>query len=247
MNSLTSKLLPDLIVMDMNMPKVSGLEALKSLKSNPETQHIPVVMLSTSHDQKLITRAYDAGVSAYVTKPTSIHDYKRIIESLNLSFLNNYSCEENFTDTKVFANKSILVIEDNDDHWELMKHTIGQSVPEVKLVRLDNKDSTLDFLTDTWNTMENPPGLIILDLYLPGSRDGLNLLDSIRYFFRIHRLPLVPVIVFSSSNDKEDIKASYRHNANAYMIKTMDTANSFSFLQNLCTFWWQTISLPVVK
>jgi DNA-binding NarL/FixJ family response regulator len=60
----------------------------------------------------------------------------------------------------------------------------------------------------------------------------------------IHKLAPVPVIVFSFSDHQEDVKASYRHRANAYMVKSLDLNESFSCLQDLCHFWWDTITLP---
>jgi CheY-like chemotaxis protein len=240
----TASTMPDLILTDVNMPKINGIEALSLLKSNPASKHIPVVMLSTSKDESIIKQAYNYGASAFLTKPVSIKAYDHIAQSLSLCFLNHFNEKVKLPILSSFSNKSILIIEDSDDQWELMRQALVKSAPEVKLIRLSSRSASLDYFTGIWNTLLNPPQLILLDLYLPTRRDGLNLLDSIHYFFKIHRLTPVPVVILSASHNKEDVNASYQHDANAYMNKAMDMTYSVSYLQTLCTFWWQTVSIP---
>src|SRR4028118_1452653 len=59
----------NLILLDMNMPKVNGLEALKAIRANPLLSHIPTVMLSTSADPQEIAIAYQSGINGYIQKP----------------------------------------------------------------------------------------------------------------------------------------------------------------------------------
>lgn len=68
---------PGLILLDLNMPKKDGREALVEIKSNPDLRHIPVVVLTTSHDEEDIFRTYDLGVSSFITKPV---DFPSLIE-----------------------------------------------------------------------------------------------------------------------------------------------------------------------
>ena len=80
-----------LILLDMNMPRMSGLEALAVVKSDPAHQHIPVVMLSTSSNPDLVSEAYHIGTNAYITKPVSTAEYTRIAKAVNAWFLNHYA------------------------------------------------------------------------------------------------------------------------------------------------------------
>jgi CheY-like chemotaxis protein len=73
---------PDLIVMDLNLPKVDGYEATRRLKSMPETKHIPIVVLSSHAMQRHREQALAAGCDAYETKPTDFGALVRVIESL---------------------------------------------------------------------------------------------------------------------------------------------------------------------
>ena len=63
---------PDLILLDLNLPKVHGHTVLEKIKSNPQTRHIPVIVLTSSHAEADIRRAYDCHANAYVKKPSSL-------------------------------------------------------------------------------------------------------------------------------------------------------------------------------
>jgi CheY-like chemotaxis protein len=73
---------PDLIVMDLNLPKVDGFEATRRLKSMPETKHIPIVVLSSHATQRHRNEALAAGCDAYETKPTDFGSLVSTIASL---------------------------------------------------------------------------------------------------------------------------------------------------------------------
>ena len=73
---------PDLIVMDLNLPGIDGWEATRRLKAQPETKHIPVVVLSANTGAKHRERAIEAGCDAYETKPTDFDRLLTVIRSL---------------------------------------------------------------------------------------------------------------------------------------------------------------------
>ena len=73
---------PDLIVMDLDLPKVDGFEATRRLKSMPETRHIPIVVLSSHAMQRHHDEAFAAGCDAFETKPTDFGALVSRIESL---------------------------------------------------------------------------------------------------------------------------------------------------------------------
>jgi len=60
---------PDLILLDVIMPEMDGIETCKALKTNPDTQHIPVVMVTTRGEEGMVERAFEAGCDDYITKP----------------------------------------------------------------------------------------------------------------------------------------------------------------------------------
>jgi CheY-like chemotaxis protein len=73
--------LPKLILLDLNMPRKDGREALKEIKADPDLRSIPVVVLTTSKAEEDILRTYDLGVNSYITKPVS---FASLVETIKV-------------------------------------------------------------------------------------------------------------------------------------------------------------------
>ncbi len=73
--------LPSLIISDLNMPRVDGKQLLKSLKTHPAFQPIPVIILSTSNDEKEIRWCYSAGANSFITKPDLFPHWKKMLKN----------------------------------------------------------------------------------------------------------------------------------------------------------------------
>lgn len=73
---------PDLILLDLNMPRMDGREALREIKSDADLRRIPVVVLTTSEAEQDILQSYDLGVNAFVTKPVSFDALAEAMQSL---------------------------------------------------------------------------------------------------------------------------------------------------------------------
>lgn len=74
--------LPDIILLDLNMPKINGIEFLKIIKANDDLKHIPTIILTTSSNQKDLLECYRTGMSGYVLKPLKFEDYVKKIETV---------------------------------------------------------------------------------------------------------------------------------------------------------------------
>src|SRR5215210_3939242 len=72
---------PGLILLDLNMPRKDGREALREIKSNPDLRRIPIVILTTSKADEDILRTYDLGVNSYVTKPVT---FQSLVETVKI-------------------------------------------------------------------------------------------------------------------------------------------------------------------
>ncbi len=72
----------DLVILDLNLPKINGMDILKSLKGNSKYSSIPVVILSTSSEQETILEAYKNGANGYITKPMSYDEFVDKIKML---------------------------------------------------------------------------------------------------------------------------------------------------------------------
>jgi len=73
---------PGVILLDLNMPRKDGREALAEIKANSELRVIPVIVLTTSHAEEDILRSYDLGVSGYVTKPVRLEDLINVMKTI---------------------------------------------------------------------------------------------------------------------------------------------------------------------
>jgi CheY-like chemotaxis protein len=74
--------MPGLILLDLNMPKMDGREALKLIKSDPRLRRIPVVILTTSKAEEDMVRGYDLGAASYITKPVTFSALVELMRTL---------------------------------------------------------------------------------------------------------------------------------------------------------------------
>ena len=75
---------PDVIFLDINMPKLDGFEVLGQLKADPELRSIPVIMVTSTDSQREINRAYELGANSYVVKPVGVEAFIDRIRKLGL-------------------------------------------------------------------------------------------------------------------------------------------------------------------
>jgi CheY-like chemotaxis protein len=73
---------PDLILLDLNLPKIGGLEVLAKIKQDDKLRRIPVIVLTISEREEDMVRAYDSGAASYMTKPVDSKDFERLIQTV---------------------------------------------------------------------------------------------------------------------------------------------------------------------
>ncbi|RKS13828.1 response regulator [Flavobacterium sp. 120] len=79
--------LPNVIVLDLKMPKVNGIEVLRRIKSDERTKRIPVVMLTSSKEDPDIQECYNLGVNSYVVKPVEFEHFVKAVSNLGLYWM----------------------------------------------------------------------------------------------------------------------------------------------------------------
>jgi CheY-like chemotaxis protein len=79
-----SKELPLLVLLDLKLPKVNGLEVLRRIKSDPHLKLVPVVMVTSSREEKDLIESYRLGVNAYVVKPVGFEQFSEAVKQLSL-------------------------------------------------------------------------------------------------------------------------------------------------------------------
>jgi CheY-like chemotaxis protein len=78
---------PEMVLLDLNLPKVDGLEVLEELKSDPELRRIPVVVLTGSEAQEDVVESYDRHTNAYLTKPIDPDEFASLVQSFERFWL----------------------------------------------------------------------------------------------------------------------------------------------------------------
>jgi CheY-like chemotaxis protein len=75
---------PAVILLDLNMPRIDGLTVLKALKTHPEFRDIPIVVLTTSKEDRDISKAYELGANSYIVKPVDFDNFMEVAQQIEL-------------------------------------------------------------------------------------------------------------------------------------------------------------------
>jgi CheY-like chemotaxis protein len=78
---------PKLILLDLKLPKVDGIEVLRQVKSDPRTKVIPIIVLTSSKEEKDLVQSYQLGVNSYIQKPVDFSQFRETIKQLGLYWL----------------------------------------------------------------------------------------------------------------------------------------------------------------
>jgi two-component system response regulator len=131
--------------------------------------------------------------------------------------------------------RSVLLVEDNDDHAELVRRALVLSGLPHDLTRVEDGEQALRYLLGAANGSGSAAAcsLILLDLRLP-RLGGIELLRSLR---ASGNFMLVPIIVLTTSAADSDIRAAYDNGAHAYVVKPTDFSSFGELVRDLARFW----------
>lgn len=137
---------------------------------------------------------------------------------------------------------TILLVEDNDDHAELVLRTFEDHIIANKMIRVTDGREALDYLFRCGRYAPPAecvkPNLILLDLRLP-KIDGLEVLQTIKHS---DELRSIPVVMLTSSQSETDVARAYGSYANSYLVKPLDFSKFSQLMKDLGYYWlcWNT-------
>lgn len=181
---------PDLVILDIHLPRMDGHEVLRRIKSNPETVGIPVLVLTAKTEEKHIVSALHAGAIDYIVKPFDSDKLSSRVEKI------------------LDARKYSVFIVDNDI---LVLQILSQKFAEQGFKVMVSEDGK-----EALNLIQKYlPDLVILDRMMPGM-EGLAILKRIR---EEEATQAIPVIVLSARGQPTDIQKGIEMGAQAYFTK----------------------------
>jgi len=184
----------DLVITDVDMPNMSGLDFCQWIKSNPETAHIPVIVLSSLDTDDDIENGFKVGADAYVPKRLANKELIPRIESV--------------MNTCTFVkDKTILVVEDSKTIQDVAKH--GLEDAGFNVVLADDGQHALDIIDDV------QPDILLTDLNMPRMPGD----ELCRRLFNITRYKFLPIVVMSSLGDKPMMRRLIRDGVTAFIVK----------------------------
>ena len=78
---------PRVVLLDLKMPKIDGIEVLRAIRADPRTKAIPVVVLTSSKEQRDLVESYNLGVNAYIQKPVEFDRFREVVERIGMFWL----------------------------------------------------------------------------------------------------------------------------------------------------------------
>ncbi len=181
---------PHAIILDLKLPGISGWEVLDRLKSNPDTRHIPVHIISVNDEDQ---NAYKMGAIGFISKPVSREDLEQVFQKI-----------ERFNDKAI---KTLLLIEDDEN----LRHSVKKllSGEDVQVLEASTGQKALEILRT------QPLDCMILDLTLP-DMSGFELLDKLNEDDNLRRCP---VIVYTGKALTEEENLSLMQYADSVIVK----------------------------
>lgn len=135
----------------------------------------------------------------------------------------------------------ILIVEDNEADVEMVRRSLRKENPVCNLTVASDGAEALDCLFRRGGfSSAARPHLILLDLNMP----GMNGKEALKVMKADEHLKAIPVVILTSSNAPADIRESYAHHANCYVVKRLDGGEFMSAIREIVNFWTNLVLLP---
>ncbi|MCF4965975.1 PAS domain S-box protein [Nostoc sp. CMAA1605] len=210
---------PALVILDLQLPNVSGWDVLKQLKLHPQTKDIPVLIVSVVDER---TQGITEGAFAYLVKPITRTQFQATLERLKCS-TNDESGMNNVTAKSALSSALVLLVEDNQANINTMSGYL-----ESRGYRLAIANDGQQAIAQVY---AQRPDLIVMDIQMP-EMDGLTAIRRIREDEQFVDLPIIALTALAMPGDRETCLAA---GANEYLTKPVKLKQLVATIQKFLT------------
>ncbi len=235
--------LPDIVLLDINLPKVDGLEILNKIRTKSNSKNIPVIMLTSSESKSDILKSHDQKANNYIVKPIGFDNFHQVIKTLEMFCLTVLKSTQPISNEGIKTMRSIeiLLVEDNLGDVELTKEALNEGKINNKLNVVNDGEMALEYVYKRGVYQDaTTPDIILLDLNLP-KYDGREVLQQLKSDPATKH---IPIIILSSSEAAHDIQQSYDLHANCFVTKPIQLDDFIKVVQMIESFWIDIVKLP---
>jgi PleD family two-component response regulator len=200
MFELLERVVPDIILLDINMPEVNGFEAIMTLKAEPRYADIPVIFLTSQKDKKIIAKGMKLGAADFITRP---YTNEQLIECIEYQF---------DSERRAAVRPSILAIDDTPSILQAVNAILGERYTVYTLHEVKHEQVIIELLKKI------TPDLFLLDYNMPGLT-GFDLVPIIR---RTHGHEETPIVFLTSDGSVDHVMVARHLGACDYIIKPID-------------------------
>ncbi len=231
--------IPDLILLDLNMPQLSGYEVLNKIKKDKSLRMIPTLIITSSVLESDIIESYRRHANCYLRKPTNLADFDSLINSIN-DFWFWKKVKNMIVKGSNAVPITVLLVEDSPGDVRLTEEAFRNAGSSIALHVASDGVEAMDFLFQRGTHAQAPrPDLILLDLNLP-RMDGREVLAKIK---SSETLKTIPTLILTTSQSEADILRSYQLYANAYLTKPVQLDAFDGLVASISNFWLTKVRL----
>lgn len=261
---------PDLILLDLNLPRMNGQEVLAHIKADARLRAIPAVILTASAAEEDIVRSYQLHANCFLSKPVQVDEFESLVKTTGDFWLTKVKLPPDtaepaqhgvpeITDRPAAAAEGkarhpvlsaskeirmatqVLLVEDSPGDVRLTREAFRDADISIELHVATDGVEAMDFLRRAGMHASAPrPDLILLDLNLP-RMDGREVLAQIK---ADDDLRTIPTVILTTSDAEADIVESYQLQANCYLTKPVQLDAFESLVQSINDFWLTRVKLP---
>jgi CheY-like chemotaxis protein len=230
---------PDLILLDLNMPRMDGREVLAAIKADNDLKAIPTLILTTSNAETDIVASYQLHANCYLRKPVDLDEFEGLVESINDFWFWKKVRTMLVKGGKPIA-MTVLLVEDNPGDALLTREAFRDISTSIMMHVAADGLAAMSFLRREGVYAQAPrPDLILLDLNLP-KVSGQEVLAMIK---ADPTLKAIPTLILTASTAEADVMRAYELHANCFMSKPVQSDTFGALVESINDFWLTRVRL----